>query len=207
MANVFHFGDFFTYGSSDVSNCIIIGRTTENSGSPAGGNNTPTNVWEGFSQFINTNSTMLSNVVAGHFVAASYTGVGGSIFVGKHTDFAKMGIANNNNWWFQMGRLGQIGQNQAESQWTTEFVYPNPPDSGLYVAPVWIHHNGFVRGYLKGCWSPLQHLPINHNDTYTGTGNMSGKSLLSQMILGSNNNNSASPAQCQVHIETSDTWS
>jgi len=89
------------------------------------------------------------------------------------------------------------------------FSFPNPPDNGIYMAPVWIHHNNCVRGYLKGLWCPLQHLPLAHNDTFSGTGNLTGKSFLAQLLLGvaplGSNYQNGGPAEC--FVETSDTWS
>lgn len=211
MSYPWMFGDFFSYSSSDSSNCLIHARTIENSSAACGNtSNPPVNGYDTFPIFSKPGSTHLSNTVYGCYAAANYTGVGGSVAVGRHTDFAKMGIgADANNYIAQMGRLGALlaGSNGAEVQFTTEFVYPNTPDGGLYVAPVWIHHNGFVRGYLKGVWAPLQHLPLNHTDTYSGTGNLSGKSLIAMSLLGIGNTNGGTPVPAQVHVEYSDTWS
>lgn len=199
------FGDFFTYGSADLYNCIIIGRAVENNSQPCtNGTTNSASYWDGFSSGANLGSTGMSNVQSGHYVASNYTGLGGAVQVGKHAETSKMGSPN----WPQWGRLGTMISNGAEQTWTTEFVYPNPPDSGLYVSPIYIHHSGFVRGYLKGIWCPQQHLPLNHNDAYSGTGNMAGKSLLAMSVLGCPNTNTAPPVgvPAQVHIETSDTW-
>lgn len=219
MAYPWMFGDFFPYGPSDTSNCILIARTTENTaaGGPATfpGANINT-VYDGFSGFPVMNNGGLVNTVPGHYVAASYTGVGGSIAVGKHADMAKMGCMIGSFGYpgpMQMGYLGSFtlsASSNSGATWVNEFDYPNGPDTGLYVSPIWIHHNGMVRGYLKGLWCPLQHMPLGHNDTYTGTGVMAGKSLLAQNVLGIVNWASSAapvlgPAQC--HIETSDTWS
>jgi hypothetical protein len=86
----------------------------------------------------------------------------------------------------------------------SNFPYPNGPDGGLYVSPIWVHHSGAVRGYLKGAWAPLHDRPLNHNDTYSGSGNMSGKSFLSQNIPAFI---SSATLAGQVHLETSTTWS
>lgn len=206
----FMFGDFFTYGSSDTSNCIVIGRVVENT-NQVGATffATQASMYDCFASLSAQGGTALSNLLPGHYVAATFTNVGGSIGVGKHADQYKMGFTSNMG---QVGYLGSYGTNGVGNTggqlWTTEFIYPNGPDSGLYVSPMWIHHNGFVRGYLKGLWCPLQHMPLNHNDTYTGTGVMAGKSLLAQNILGCSNNTSpVAMTAAQIHIETSDTWS
>ncbi|WP_332772046.1 hypothetical protein [Phenylobacterium sp.] len=209
----FMFGDFFTYGSTDANNCMIIGRTLENNANAgvAAGFSQASMV-DAFGSIAYCNSTGLSNTLPGHFIASNYTGVGGSVPAGKHVDIAKMGGQQAGALGpMQMGFLGiwTTGSQGTGTSWTSEFNYPNSPDSGLYVSPVWIHHNGFVRGYLKGLWAPLQNHPIAHNDTYSGTGVMSGKSLLAQDIIGLSNCWNSGPivGAAQVHIETSDTWS
>lgn len=212
MALGWMFGDFFTYGPSDTSNCIIIGRTLENTtfGGPVSLTG-PTGLYDPFAFFAGINNTTLSNTVAGHYVAAAPSSTGGSIPVGKHADQTKMG--GGGGFACQMsGYLGvwTTGATSTGSTWVNEFSYPSPPDSGLYLSPIWIHHNGYPRGYLKGLWCPLQHLPMGHNDTYLGTGVMAGKTLLVQNVLGASNcalgsNPNLTPAQ--VHVEVSDTWS
>lgn len=201
----FTFGDFFTYGPSDTSNCIIIGRQIENNAQVTVANGAT--IYEGFPQLnIPLSASFLSNTLNGHYVAASFTNVGGSLAVGKHTDQTKMALGTTSLSGMQMGYLGSWVANSGNSTWINEFIYPNGPDAGLYQAPVWIHHNGNVRGYLKGLWAPLQHLPLNHNDTFSGSGNLAGKSLLAQACCGVTTNNGVSAA-AQVFIETSNTWS
>ena len=85
--------------------------------------------------------------------------------------------------------------------------YPNGPDGGLYLSPIWINHSSARRGYLKGLWCPVQDRPLNHNDTYSGTGNLSGKSFLVQNIYTSITTGITPANSGQVHIETSSTWS
>ncbi len=213
MSHPWMFGDFFSYSSTDTNNCAIIGRTIENSSAfCVAGTLLPTSVYEGFSPFAVMNSTGLSNLVAGNYVAGNYTGLGGSIQVGKHTDLTKMGGSAGSATGLSviamcMGYQGywSSGSNGSGGTWANQFVYPNLPDNGMYVAPVWIHHNGIVRGYFKGLWAPLQHVPLGHNDTYTGTGNVNGKSFIAQSILAcSANNITFTPGQ--VHIEYSNTW-
>jgi hypothetical protein len=205
MAYPWMFGDFFSYSVSDTNNCIIIGRVIENSGaSSSGSTSTAGNAYDSFAQIGGTtqgSSTLLSNAFVGHYVASQPNGVGSSVQVGKHSDLAKLGCPGNG----QMGYQGSWAAG-GQTDWIAQFTYPNIADGGLYVAPVWVHHNGMVRGYLKGLWCPLQHLPLTHGDTYSGTGNLSGKSILAMTILGIRG---ATPGinPAQVHIETSDTWS
>lgn len=207
------FGDFFSYSASDTSNCAIIARSKENwqyygSANDANGWTANSGMVENFNKLGGLSNTYLNDVLTGHYCAANYTGVGGSLQFGKHSDIAAMGHISQNGS-PQMGYLGK-GPNGGVSVWPSEFAYPNPADSGLYTAPVWIHHGGGIRGYLKGVWNPLQHVPLSTGDTYSGTGNLSGKSFIAFNIIGSQNsdmNNSANQIPTQVHIEYSDTWS
>jgi hypothetical protein len=194
----FSFGDFFSYRSGDQYAIVIMGRVAENvtSQSPEA-----TCVLTGFNQ------PVVFNTSIGHYACRSWTGVGGSVQVGKHTDQTKMGqyaasnissgtaFANN-------GPSVAIGRIQANP---TAFPYPNGPDGACWLAPVWLHHNGSVRGYLKGFWAPLHDRPLNHNDTFTVSGgNLNGKSFVAQAV-GTYVNSTNEIGQ--VHIETSDTWS
>ena len=180
----FSFGDIFAYKSSDAYRCLIQGRPLANSG------NTTTDVWGTFSL---VNNTSLTSTLAGHYMPRTWTALGGSVQVGKHTDYFKTGYVNTG------------GMSYGYTAATNYFPYPNGPDGGLYLAPVWVHHTNAVRGYLKGLWCPCHYLPLNHNDTYSGTGNLSGKSFVVQNIITSNGSNLGLGGQ--VHVETSSTWS
>jgi hypothetical protein len=57
----------------------------------------------------------------------------------------------------------------------------------------------------------MHYQPCGHADTFTGTGNMAGKSFLalnvrSTVTINSNNANGTN-AQGQIVVETSNTWS
>ena len=204
LTSVFMFGDIFSYKTNDAYRCIIIGRNSEN-------NNYVTNEWSTTLSGLQggQNGNILSYTLGGHYMAANFTGIGGSISVGKHTDQIKMGVGGfgvqgligGTTTIPGTGQMCLVGNNCANSGY---FPYPNAPDGGLYIAPIWIHHNNFVRGYLKGLWAPLQNLPLNHNDTYNGSGPFAGKSFLAQAAIGDYNNN---PNVAQFHVETSSTWS
>ncbi len=215
MCMAWMFGDFISYSSTDTSNCIIIGRNIENSSAFAALNNisfTGTNLYEAFGLFSYMSSTGLSNALSGHYVCANFTNTGTSINVGKHSDQTKMGVSGGGGMMMgYQGRWTDAGSGTSGATWTTQFSYPNGPDNGVYIAPVWIHHNGFVRGYLRGLWNPLQHLPLSHNDTYSGVGNFAGKSFIAMSIQGCQTASQggvgvpSTPIQC--HMEYSDTWS
>lgn len=121
--------------------------------------------------------------LAGHYMPRTWTGGGTSIAAGK----IQFGISNGNN-----AALGHPN--------SANFVYPNGPDGGLYMSPVWIVHNSAMRGYMKGLWSPQQDEPLNHNDVLTGSGAQSGKTFLCQNIQAGGSLNG------QALIEISNTW-
>lgn len=202
LSLAFMFGDIISYKASDANRCLIIARNGANGNS---GNVDP------FSALLSLGSvSFLSNTIAGQYMAASWTGIGGSVPVGKHVDQAKMGSINGaagagtsgTGALNSTGATAALGRNTLSS---SLFPYPNGPDGGLYLSPIWIHHNSAVRGYLKGLWAPLHDRPLNHDDTYSGTGNMSGKSFVVQNIIAMTGISNSD--QGQVHVETSSTWS
>ncbi len=203
----FMFGDIFSYKSSDAYRCMIIGRNIANSAALMN---------EGFAQLHSTNVNFLTLTMIGHYMARSWTTAGGAIPFGKHIDHGKMGCFGSNLSLTGTSILTEIGvgsfvcQIGANSIGPAVLAYPNGPDGGLYLSPIWVHHSGSVRGYLKGLWAPLHDRPLNHDDTYSGTGNLSGKSFVVQSIVSSIPNgigNVNTALAGQVHIETSSTWS
>ena len=73
-ASVFSFGDVKSFKPSDVYNCRIAGRSTENAGFATG-------------ESAVTLSSAYSGVLSGTYLARSYTGVGGSISAGQTADY------------------------------------------------------------------------------------------------------------------------
>jgi hypothetical protein len=134
------FVDFLSYKPGDTYNTLIIGGLS----TATTNNNT---LYQG---------TSIPYVVSGHYVARSYTQLGGSIGIGKHSDIVK----------------------GATSIGAGSLTYPNPVDGGLYLAPVYLHEPYTVRGALPGVWSPLHLKPLNHLDTFSGGGALAGRSFL-----------------------------
>ncbi|KAJ3472683.1 hypothetical protein NLI96_g13288 [Meripilus lineatus] len=183
----FAFGDFFSLKASDTYGTMIIGRNVENANY----------VWqETFGALMFSQGIMGTNTTPAHYIDRHWTGVGGAIGFNKCSSYFAHGSQNNNP--VVMG-----------SQYSL-LPYPNGPDGGLELAPVYIVHGGFLRGYLKGIWCPCHNQPLSEGDTVTGTGNMSGKTFLALnhystvTIAG---NSMAGTGQGQVLIETSNTWS
>ena len=142
------FADFKSYKPGDAYNTIIIGGTTS---SPTSNNS-----------FYRVSA--ITQAVAGHYVARSYTQLGSSIAIGKHTDLAKA----------SGGDIGEDG-----------LTYPNPVDNGLYLARIFVHEPRAVRGELPGLWAPLHDRPLNHLDTFSGVGNLAGRDFLASMMYSS----------------------
>lgn len=191
----FFFGDIFSYASSDPYKCMIIGRNNQNSGAFT---------QEAFDWFTNTTSGGLDDTIAGHFMASTQAGIGTSLAVGKHSDALKMGSVSTTPPSSGTSASGSSVSGFSDVS-VSNFGYPNATDGGMYIAPVWVHHQRGVRGYMKGLWMPCQFQPLNHGDTVSGTGAMAGKTFQAIYILGANVGSSVNTGL--VLIETSDTWS
>lgn len=120
-----------------------------------------------------------NNVAAtGNFMARSYTQTGTSIAVSKLRDIR--------------GDATAIGYGA--------LPYPSPVDSSMQLSRILIHEpNIATRGYLPGAYQPLHQRPVNHLDTFSGSGEFSGKTFIAV------NMNSFSSVG-QIIIETSNTW-
>ncbi len=186
----FAFGDIFSYKSSDAYKCIIMGRDSENTSSVTNERLPSVNTVGSGPAFPTT--------LTGHYIARSWTGTGASIAVGKHAVAMAMSSSS-------AGANAVVGAVATASAPSPQVTYPNGPDSALLLSPIWIHHSNAVRGYLKGLWAPCHSQPLSHGDTFSGTGNMSGKTFLALNVKG-DNGASQSP-NGQIMIETSDTWS
>ena len=200
LTSLFMFGDFFSYAPNDSYRCMIIGRNATNTSNSS-------SEWVPFSNGpYNGPGPFMTYSLCGHFIAASYTGVGGSIIFGKHIDLTKSGHVGIPSYSGTsstvISNAYPIGGNDNPSY---NLVYPNPADSGLYLSPIWIHHSGILRGYFKGLWGPVQAAPLSHNDTFSGTNNLAGKSFLAQYIM--SNYSGGSGGICEFMVETSSTWS
>jgi hypothetical protein len=181
-ALAFMFGDFKSYKTSDQYAVMIIGRQGENTTAVQN---------EAFQQIggAPTGAMTLNNKMFGHYVARSWTGLGGSVNVGKTVDYGKVS-PNPSNLILQQRTDVQtalvdtninfcFGRNASSAQLQT----PNGPDGALWLSPVYIFHNYAIRGYMSGLWCPLQDRPLVHNDTITvASGTLNGKSMIAQQI-------------------------
>jgi hypothetical protein len=204
------FGDIFSYKTSDPYRCMTMGRNSQNNGTDFRGEWFPT--FSGNYNVQSASDLRMTYFIPGHFMSGSFTGTGTSTTVGKHSDAFKCGVngggvPQNTGGLQQYNNIGfngswMMGNNANQGYCMNN---PNGPDGGLWLAPIWVHHTGNVRGYLKGLWNPCQFLPLNHNDTFSGSGTLAGKSFVVQNMPSADNNNNL--RMSQVFIETSSTWS
>ncbi|WP_439891612.1 hypothetical protein ACS7SF_02935 [Ralstonia sp. 25C] len=181
----FSFGDFFSYKSGDTYNCQIQGRTTENNSSGS---------VESLPTLCGQTNALIALASRASFLARSWTGTAGSLAFSKHG--ALLSVQNGNT----EGAMGGIPNTTGSAIG----MQPNGPDGSIMMSPVFVGHNGAVRGYLKGIWAPLAPQPCGHTDTFSGTGNMAGKTFIALNVQSINNNG---PQQGMMFVETSNTWS
>lgn len=194
-ALAFCFGDIFSHKSGDAYRGIIIGRNGTNSASTG---------FESFSA-LDSVSAFGSGTISGHFMPRGYLGTGTSVAVGKGIDMSMAGTATGNAGSGTVG-TGTLSAGAIIGAYNSGLPYPSPVDGGLYLSPIMIGHGNARRGYLPGAWAPMQDRPLSHNDTYSGTGNLSGKTFLVQWIYGSGPSGALPANIGQIHIETSSTW-
>ena len=122
--------------------------------------------------------TSYSSAQSGAFLTRPHTQLGGAATSCKTVD-AAYGVSNNQ----QIGSSG--------------LSYPSPIEGALLLSRVQIGEPGSgVRGLLPGLWCPMHTRPLADGDTFSGTGDLSGRTFMA-WIVGNTG---------QVFIETSDTW-
>ncbi|CAJ3240707.1 hypothetical protein [Burkholderia pseudomallei] len=184
------FGDIFSYKSGDTNNTVLIGRIAENSGSFSN---------EALPMIANAASGILSaTTFGGQYIDRSWTGVGGSLAIGKLGSLLAVGGGSN----YSTGGYNYSCMGDSFAA----VPYPNGADNALELSPLWIFHANALRGYLKGLWAPCHRQPLGHGDTFSGSGNMAGKSFIALNVAfgftGYYNHNGG-----QIVAETSNTWS
>jgi hypothetical protein len=194
----FVFGDVKSYKSSDIYAVTIIGRAVENTSNVL---NDP------FQVMVGSTGWNLSSKYWGHFMARSWTGLGGSIQVGKTFNYGIIGNGILGGWSSDLqtaiSGTQQITSGRNVVGDSRIFPAPNGPDGAIWLSPIWMHHSQAVRGYLPGLWATPHDRPLTHNDSITiAAGSLSGKTLLCQNFCSWSNQQEFG----QVFLETSDTW-
>lgn len=196
----FFFGDFKSYKTGDQYAVAIIGRFGENNSTATGAEPMAALSDAG------TTGNPLSFSLPGHFVARRHTGVGGSVRFGKATDRSKATMGTGGSYAGEASTtLGFTNVCMGRYNVNWPFQVPNPVDGALWLSPVYVCHEGALRGYLPGLWCPLHDRPLAHNDTLTvAGGNLNGKSMIAQSLqCAITGNNDAAMG----FFEYSDTWS
>lgn len=173
-------GDMFSFKSADIYRGFVSMR----------GNNSSNINALTFSNNVGPVNRQLSAVSQGMAVVRIHAATGLAQQCGAHTDTAKINSAFTS------------AQNAYFGNAAFQLAYPNAVNSGLLLAPIWIHQNTtapyIVRGYLPGLWSPLHSRPLANNDTFSGaSGALAGKTFEAFHI----------PTSGQLFVETSNTWS
>jgi hypothetical protein len=129
----------------------VIGRNAANSGSTT-------------SEQLDKLVTNIGSIGgAGHFLARTYTGLGGSVLFGKWGDSARGGAATS------------VGSG------SSGLAVPEPVTGALHVAPVHItdtnlnHVRGRMRGFFQLCNNTTA---LSNGDTITGSGAYTGRTFL-----------------------------
>lgn len=166
----FGFGDIYSIKSGSIDNgrCAIIGRTTASSSAA--------NV-----ERLDLLSNTLSTAAAGHFALRAFSGVPGSVTLGKHGDQVKSGNSTTLN--------GLI-------------TYPNPADFSLYISPLWVVDNASstIRGRMRGMYQLLHTItPFSDGTVFSGSGDFSGKVF---MLIKSSGNGGIYTMEISDTLET-----
>lgn len=118
---------------------------------------------------------------AGDWIARAYTQVGSSLAVRANSDWTRINGASITS--ILAGTQG--------------LAYPSPIEGGLHMAPMWVGEAGAnYRGLVPGIWVPGHIKPLTHGDTFSGVGNLTGRTFEVVNVHTSG----------QVFMETSDTW-
>lgn len=172
----FCFGDFTSYRPSDSYNTLIMASATTTASNGVLG-----------TKIISINSTLTASV--GHYLARAFTqftqGMGFAKCVPGDYSYSVATIAGSGN--------------------TQLPTFPDPVTGGILTSPIEILEgslsmsNYIVRGKLPGLWAPLHALPGAQGDTFSGAGDLAGKTF---MFV-----NAYSLATTgRMFIETSNTW-
>ena len=125
----------------------------------------------------------LNAVIAGSFIERDAAQAAGAVNNGKHFDY--------------------FGASSSPTMGSTACVaYPDPITGGINLSRIHVSNGATVkgiRGRLPGVFAPLNALPGNNGDTFSGVGDLAGRTFI-LLDCGSGN------TRGRVALETSDTW-
>ena len=175
------FGYFIPFKAADGYNTFVFGNTTFSATANIAYAN-----GIGMAYF---SSTPGNN---GFAITRSYTQTGSAV-AGQLTGYAANSISSQN---YAPGAPAAYN--------ACALAYPNPPDSGLYLASILILDGaGSLRGRLPGVYQPLHQAPFQNYDQITGVTGLPGVTLTAVNV---NGNASGSGIVGQVLIDTFGPW-
>ena len=125
----------------------------------------------------------LTSVIAGSFIERDAAQAAGAVNNGKYFDH-------------------HGASSSATMGSSTCVAYPDPITGGINLSRIHVSNGATVkgiRGRLPGVFAPLNALPGNNGDTFSGVGDLDGRTFI-LLDCGS------STTRCRVALETSDTW-
>lgn len=130
-------------------------------------------------------SGTVSNITTGqtgHFIARPASQVGGSLNIGKFSDVT-------------------AGYGSSVMGATDRTAYPDPVTGGIRLGRVFCNNGATpsTRGHFPGWWAPFNALPGNPGDTFSGAGDLTGRTFI-LLDSGSSYN------RARIALETSNTW-
>lgn len=140
-------GDYTSYKSGDLYNCLITGSPSPTTSSGLNGNYSLT-----VAPYYNTAPTTGNGVRA---VLRPYTGIGSSQILSFLINSAFAGST---------GGPGATGP-----------LYPSLVDGTMITSPIWLGDGATLRGEMPGVVSPYHNMPLSNYDTFTGAGALAGK--------------------------------
>lgn len=138
---------------------------------------------EGTSGEVSAASSTIDYAQPGHYIARNAAQAVGAVQNSKTHDYRGS------------GDIAVIGSPSA-------LAYPDPVSGALNLSRILIGNGSAtkaIRGRLPGCWAPLNALPGNNGDTFSGAGELAGREFI---LLDCESN----LARGRVAIETSNTW-
>lgn len=126
---------------------------------------------------ITTGISATTSATTGSCIIRAYTQVGGCVGSAKIVDGTYGSVST----------IGSAGS-----------PYPSEVEGALLLGRVRINESSArLRGTIPGLWSPAHAKPLGDGDTFSGTGDFSGRTFVARNVGTSG----------QVMVETSDTWS
>lgn len=129
-------------------------------------------------------------------LAGALTSVNAGSFIVRDAAQAE-GSVNNSKYYDYYG-----GNSSATIGSATCVAYPDPITGGINLSRIHVSNGATVkgiRGRLPGVFAPLNALPGENGDTFSGVGDLDGRTFI-LLDCGS------STIRCRVALETSDTW-